>query len=226
MIEINNLCFSYNSKPPYPLNNISLKIPKGAYVSVVGPNGSCKTTLVKLMINHLKPCNGNVKVGTNKIGYVPQRVEGFNSQFSITVKEVLSCHCNALKIKDKSLIDKTLESVHMLEFKNKLIGTLSGGQQQKIFISRALLGYPEILFLDELSTGVDHVSQNEIYDLIKGLNENLNMTILSVEHNLKMALKYSTHILDLSDGTPTLYNIEDYKKLLNQENIFINRKVN
>ncbi|SHF01995.1 metal ABC transporter ATP-binding protein [Clostridium fallax] len=224
MIKINNLCFSYNSKPPYALDNVSINIPKGAYVSIIGPNGSCKTTLVKLILNQLKPCLGSIDLDYNKIGYVPQKVDSFNSQFSITVKEVLSCHASVLKLKDKSIIDKALSQVKMENFKNNLIGSLSGGQQQKIFIARALMGCPDLLILDELSTGVDHKSQKEIYSLIKNLNETLNITILSVEHNLKMALEYSTHILELFEGDAKFYTVEEYKNLINKNNIFLTRE--
>ncbi|GIM27489.1 metal ABC transporter ATP-binding protein [Clostridium polyendosporum] len=225
MISINNLCFSYTSKPPFILNNININIPKGAYVSIIGPNGSSKTTLVKLMLKQLKPINGSIEVTTNKIGYVPQKVESFNSQFTITVKEVLSCHANALNLHDKKQIDKFIERVNMKEFKNKLIGTLSGGQQQKIFIARALMGNPELLVLDELSAGVDHSSQKEIYGLIKDLNKRKGITILSVEHNLKLALDYSTHILQLHEGKATLYTVDEYSKIINNGTLFKNRKV-
>ncbi|QAA34178.1 metal ABC transporter ATP-binding protein [Clostridium manihotivorum] len=225
MINIKDLCFSYTGKEPYILNNINLNIPKGTFVSVIGPNGSSKTTLVKLMLNQLSPTKGSIKLSTNKIGYVPQKVDSFNSQFAITVKEVLSCHANALKISDKASINKALEKVNMLKYSNKLIGALSGGQQQKIFISRALMGEPELLFLDELSTGVDHLSQKEIYELIRKLNQEHNITVISVEHNLRMAVEYSTHILELYEGSATLYNVNEYKKIINDSKIYLDRKV-
>lgn len=225
LISINNLCFSYTSKPPFILNNININIPKGSYVSVIGPNGSSKTTLVKLMLKQLKPINGSIKIDANRVGYVPQKIESFNSQFTITVKEVLSCHANALNLNDKKQIDKFIERVNMKEFKNKLIGTLSGGQQQKIFIARALMGNPELLVLDELGTGVDHNSQEEIYGLIKELNKRKGITVLSVEHDLKLALDYSTHILELHEGKATLYTIDEYKNVINNGTLFTNRKV-
>ncbi|GFZ31883.1 metal ABC transporter ATP-binding protein [Clostridium zeae] len=225
MIKVKDLCFSYTGKEPYILNNINLHIPKGAFVSVIGPNGSSKTTLVKLMLNQLSPNKGKVELNTSKIGYVPQKVDSFNSQFTITVKEVLDCHANALKLRDKSSINRSLEKVNMLQYCNKLIGALSGGQQQKIFISRALMGEPELLFLDELSTGVDHLSQKEIYDLIRKLNQQHKITVISVEHNLRMAIDYSTHILELYEGSATLYDVDQYKKIINDNRIYLDRKV-
>lgn len=220
MIKIQNLNFSYTGDTPYIIKNINLNINKGTYTSVIGENGSCKSTLVKLMLNLLKPCKGSINIDTKKIGYVPQRIDNFNSQFPITVNEILKCHMNILKIKNKNIIDKSLDSVGMLSFKNNLIGNLSGGQQQKVFIARALIGEPELLILDEPSTGVDIKSQNEIYSFIKSLNINKKITVISVEHNMEAALKNSSHIIKMEEGTALLYTAIDYKKIFNFTNLF------
>lgn len=220
MIKIQNLNFSYTGDTPYIIKNINLNINKGTYTSIIGENGSCKSTLVKLMLNLLKPCKGSINIDTKKIGYVPQRIDNFNSQFPITVNEILKCHMNILKIKNKNIIDKSLDSVGMLSFKNNLIGNLSGGQQQKVFIARALIGEPELLILDEPSTGVDIKSQNEIYSFIKSLNINKKITVISVEHNMEAALKNSSHIIKMEEGTALLYTAIDYKKIFNFTNLF------
>ncbi|MDZ7543772.1 ATP-binding cassette domain-containing protein, partial [Clostridium perfringens] len=115
MINIKDLCFSYSNKPPYLLNNINLNIPKGIYLSIVGENGSCKTTLIKLILGLLKPTSGLIEIKTDSIGYVPQRLDSFNSQFPITVREVLSCHKKTLKNSDID-ISNILESVNMLNY--------------------------------------------------------------------------------------------------------------
>ena len=166
MININNLCFSY-IKGNTLIKDINLNIPTGAYVSVLGENGSCKSTLVKLILNLLKPDSGSIEVSSSKTSYVPQRLDSFNSDFPLTVKELLLSHVKALKLKNKDIVDNVLKEVNMTEFKNNLIGNLSGGQQQRIFIARALIGDPDLIILDEPSTGVDEKSQNEIYPLLK-----------------------------------------------------------
>jgi len=217
MIDIKNLCFTYTNSKPYALDNVNLKIEKGSYVSILGENGSAKSTLVKLILNLLKPNSGEIDISTSKIAYVPQKVENFNAQFPITVYEMLNCHRKVLKIKDKSLILKSLKSVGMEDHSQSLIGNLSGGQQQKIFISRSLIGNPELLILDEPSTGIDTQSMEDIYGIIKRLNEDLEITVVSVEHNLKAALDNSTHIFEMGDGDGILYTIDNYKLKLNEE---------
>lgn len=214
MIQIRNLIFSYTGNTPYILDKINLNIMEGSYVSILGENGSAKTTLVKLILNLLKPLSGIITLDTEKIGYVPQRVENFNSQFPITVSEMLKCHMKVLKLKNSRSILNSLEAVGMENFKNTLIGDMSGGQQQKIFIARALMGNPKLLILDEPSTGIDIQSQQEIYSIIKHLNLHLGITVLAVEHNLKAALDNSTHICLMENGSATLYPIDEYKEKL------------
>lgn len=204
MIEINNLSFSYENKEPFLLEDINLKIPDGSFVSIVGENGSCKTTLIKLILGLLNPSKGKVKVFSGPVGYVPQRFDNFNASFPLTVKEVLELHMKTLKINDSKVIDNVLNKVGMTDFKNRLIGSLSGGQMQKIFIARSLIGNPSILVLDELSNGVDEKSQKEIYSLLKEINKKYNITILSVEHNLSRAKEISSHILSVCNKKITL----------------------
>lgn len=210
MIEIKNLSFSYTKALPYILNNININIKKGCYISILGENGSGKSTIIKLILNLIKPTIGTIDINAKRIGYVSQMLENFNSAFPITVEEVLRCHKSALKIKDSSCIDKCLSTVKMENFKNNLIGELSGGQKQKVFISRALMGEPELIILDEPSTGIDTKSQGEIYAFLKKLNREKNITILSVEHNLQAAIENSTHIFKIDKGNGCLLTINDY----------------
>ena len=210
MIEIKNLFFSYTNKQPFLLYDINLNINKGDYISVLGDNGSGKSTFIKLLLKLLTPTSGTIVANSVKIGYVPQRFENLNTQFPITVLEILDCYRKTLKIKDKSCIDKYLDFVKMGSFKNALIGSLSGGQCQKIFIARALIGEPDLLILDEPSSGVDNQSQSEIYSLIKRVNRMDKITVISVEHNLKAAIENSTLIYHISEGHGHLCEPDHY----------------
>lgn len=214
MIKINDMSFRYEKNSPVVLSHVNLDIQDGVYLSIIGENGSCKTTLIKLILGLLSPNSGSITVDTKNIGYVPQRVDSFNSQFPISVYEILKVHGKALKLDIKASIDYVLNKVNMTEFKDNLIGNLSGGQRQRVFIARALMGNPDLIILDEPSTGVDYKNQLEIYSLLSSLNKNEKTTIISIEHNLETALKYSTHILKIDEGVVSLKNVSEFKEEL------------
>ena len=214
MIKINDMSFRYEKNSPVVLSHVNLDISDGVYLSVIGENGSCKTTLIKLILGLLSPNSGSININTKNIGYVPQRVDSFNSQFPISVYEILKVHGKALKLDIKASIDYVLNKVNMTEFKDNLIGNLSGGQRQRVFIARALMGNPDLIILDEPSTGVDYKNQLEIYSLLSSLNKNEKTTIISIEHNLETALKYSTHILKIDEGVVSLKNVSEFKEEL------------
>ena len=214
MIKINDMSFRYEKNSPVVLSHVNLDISDGVYLSVIGENGSCKTTLIKLILGLLSPNSGSININTKNIGYVPQRVDSFNSQFPISVYEILKVHGKALKLDIKVSIDYVLNKVNMTEFKDNLIGNLSGGQRQRVFIARALMGNPDLIILDEPSTGEDYKNQLEIYSLLSSLNKNEKTTIISIEHNLETALKYSTHILKIDEGVVSLKNVSEFKEEL------------
>lgn len=219
MLEINNLCFSYNRNQPYLLNDINLKVEKGDYISILGDNGSGKSTLVKLILRLLTPLKGEILLDKQKVSYVPQRLDGYNSQFPLTVYELLNSTRKVLKIKDSNVIPKALEMVGMTAFQKYLIGTLSGGQLQKVLIARALMVNPQLLILDEPSTGVDIKSQDDIYSVIKDLNKDVKLTVISIEHNIEAALTYSSSIYQLHNGKGKFYTPETYRELMRGDNL-------
>lgn len=210
MIQAENLFFSYTGSSPYVLDGINLEINDGEYVSVVGENGSGKSTLMRLMLKFIKPTDGNIVSYAKRIGYVPQKNDYSNANFPITVYEMLNSYRRLLKIRSKSVIMEHLEQVGMSGFTGALMGTLSGGQSQKILIARALMGNPDLLILDEPSTGVDINSQKEIYGFLKKINQENGITIVSVEHNLDAAISNSTMIYHLIDGHGHLCTPQKY----------------
>ncbi len=222
MVELESIKFKYANSNKFVLNNLNLLVEAGEYISIVGENGSGKSTLIRLILGLLKCQEGKIKLKTNKIGYLPQKKENLKS-FPITVYELLNSYRKILKIKDKSVIEGSLEQVNLLEFKNKMAGDLSGGQLQKLYIARALIGSPELLVLDELSTGIDLAGQKEIYAFVKKLNTNKGLTVISVDHNLDAAIFNSTKIFHLKNGAghlcnPQQYSTEFVNPLLNKVN--------
>lgn len=210
MIIIENLFFKYTGQTPYTLSGVNLLVPKDSYISIVGNNGCGKSTLLKLILGFLSPTTGTIQIKTNKIGYVPQRQE-FNSAFPITVQEVIYSYGKLLHMKNINVCE-ILSITQMQDFKNQLVGDLSGGQYQRMLIARALMGTPDLLVLDEPSTGVDISSQKEIYKILRELNKNKKLTILSVEHNLYAATESSSMIYHLSNGKGHLCTPQNYLK--------------
>lgn len=188
IIEVNDVSFSYGDENV--LKNIDFQVHKGDYLGIVGPNGAGKTTLIKIMLGLLKPDSGSVKIFTDRIGYVPQKATNFDENFPATAKEVVAMG----NFKNKKAVENAIEKVGMSDFKNKLIGELSGGQQQRIFIARALAAEPEVVFLDEPTTGIDQESQEEFYNLLKKLNEQMGLTLVLVSHDIEKVLKEAMHI--------------------------------
>jgi zinc transport system ATP-binding protein len=213
MIKAENLYFSYTGTTPYILRGLDLELKDGEYVSVVGDNGSGKSTLIKLILKLLKPTSGSIETSAIRTGYVPQRNDGAQAGFPITVFEMLDSYRHLLKLKGRDVIAQSLLQVGLTDYSGALMGTLSGGQSQKILIARALMGNPDLLILDEPSTGVDTGSQKEIYGIIKKLNKEKGITIISVEHNLVAAISNSTQIYHLDSGhghicTPAQFSAE------------------
>jgi zinc transport system ATP-binding protein len=217
MISAKGLYFSYTGAAPYILNGIDFDILAGEYISVVGDNGSGKTTLMRLILKMIRACSGSIESRAKMTGYVPQRNNGAESGFPITVHEMLNSYRKLLKVKDKNVVSENLKLVGMDGFESALTKNLSGGQSQKTLIARALMGAPDLLVLDEPSTGIDAASRQDIYRILRDINRNKGITIISVEHNLQAAVSNSTRIYHLAGGhghicTPAQYTAEYMKK--------------
>lgn len=208
MISIQNMYFSYNREAPWLLEDISLHVPKGAYISIVGSNGSGKSTLLRLILGFLKPSRGTIDIAAHRIGYVAQN-NMLDRSFPITVEEVIYSYGKILRLPHIS-VEKALSRTGMEDFSKNRMGDLSGGQQQKVLIARALMGQPDLLILDEPSTGVDIQSQREIYGELSHLNRDEGLTILSVEHNLHAAGKVSTMLFHVHEGRGHLCSVDQY----------------
>ncbi len=182
------------------LKDIDLVIKKGEYSALIGPNGGGKTTLVRLLLGLEKKSAGEIRLfgkdqkafkSWDKIGYVPQRVSQIDQYFPATVEEVVKMGRTAKRglfkkesRLDKDAVEEAMAKMDVTNLRHKLIGELSGGQRQRVMISRALASEPEVLILDEPNTGVDMVSQNSFYALLRELNQKDGMTILFITHDV------------------------------------------
>ncbi len=217
MIELKHIEFAYESGSEL-LRDINMQVNDGEYIAIVGENGSGKSTLVKLLLGLLEPSKGELKNTFSSIGYVPQRFETLNSQFPITVYEVMEYYRRVAKVADKQAVRRCLELMHVYDLRNRLIGTLSGGQCQKVLIARALLGNPQLLIFDEPSTGIDVKSQQELYKFMQELHEQ-GITIITVEHNLKFAARNADKMYHVMNGRGHFCNPQEYVQEYMQDNV-------
>jgi zinc transport system ATP-binding protein len=199
IIKVKDLNFSYNGQPV--LRDIDLEVTRGDFMAMIGPNGGGKTTLLKLMLGLLSADRGQIlifdtspKAVSHRIGYVPQDVH-INKDFPVSVLDVVLMG----KLKpgrgwtrhsknDRAAARQALEKVEMADHEDRRIGELSGGQLQRVFVARALVTEPELLFLDEPTASIDTKGQREFYTLLKELNETI--TIIVVSHDLMVVSGY------------------------------------
>ena len=199
VIEISDMSFSYHRAPV--LREVNLRIPEGEFVLLMGPNGGGKTTLLKLMLGLLKPTKGTVRVlgkspreASPRIGYVPQDVH-INQRFPITALDVVlmgkpdagrgpAWHSPA----DRTAAHKVLDRLGVGAYCQRRIGSLSGGQRQRVMIARALITQPALLFLDEPTSNLDAQGQEELYELLRSLNDTI--TIVLASHDLMVLSSY------------------------------------
>ncbi len=178
---------SYDIERKSILSNISLRIDRGEYVGIIGPNGGGKTTVLRLMLGLATPTKGTVTVHVpkKKIGYVPQRASSGDSMFPASVHEVVeSGIIDSLSRKERnSRVKEALHMVEMTEHSSQRIGTLSGGERQRVMIARALAGKPEILLLDEPTAAIDPNFQEDFYRFLRSLHRDHHMAIIMVSHD-------------------------------------------
>ncbi|WP_300711160.1 metal ABC transporter ATP-binding protein [uncultured Brachyspira sp.] len=217
MLNIKDLSVFYDSNEV--LSNINFSLSKGDYLSIIGENGSGKTTLVKTILELMKPKKGSIEfdnIKKNEIGYLPQ--QGIiQKSFPASVFEVvISGRLNKKKFlpfytsKDKKEALNNLKKFNIENLKNKSYKDLSGGQQQRVILARALCSAKELLILDEPSAGLDPIATIDLYNLIKKLND--EVTIIMVSHDIASAVKYSNKILHINKNMLFFGSTEDYIK--------------
>lgn len=235
IIEIENVSFGYDNNKDV-LKNINLQIHKGDYIGFVGPNGSGKTTLIKIIIGLLKFKSGAIKLfGENlenfkdwhKIGYVSQKISDFDKNFPVTVAEVvLMGRYSSRKLgqrmtkEDRELSQEALDKVGMRDYQERLIGDLSGGQMQRVFIARALVSNPEVIFLDEPTTGIDEKSEKDFYQLLQKLNKEMGITLVIVSHDIEKLTQEVMHIVCINQTLTCHTTPEEFIKESQTSNMF------
>ena len=184
------------------VDDIQLEFEKGSFNAILGPNGAGKSTTISMLIGLKKPTKGQIRYAPNtKIGVVFQASV---LDDMLTVRENLTISAQQYKEIVASRVDDLIHQLGLTAFQKQLYGTLSGGQKRRVDIARALLSQPDILFLDEPTTGLDIQTRKVIWDLLSRLQKDEGLTII-----------LTTHYLDEADEADQIY-IVDHGKVIAQ----------
>jgi len=200
------LNFGYDGNPV--LRDVDLTIPRGDFVTVLGPNGSGKTTFFKLALGLLKPQSGTLEIlgqtpdrARRRIGYVPQHLQ-LDPLFPVDALDVVlmgrfgkTPGWGGWRKADRDRARQALDEVGLVDRADSHFAALSGGQQQRVLIARALAGDPELLLLDEPTANLDAQVEEDFYHLLEELNQRL--TILLVSHDLGFVSGYVKSVVCL-----------------------------
>ncbi len=207
-ITVEGLCVKANGH--HLVENISFSIEEGSIVAIIGPNGAGKTTLVKAILGLIPHETGSVLMfgkpfkhnnSNIRVGYVPQKIE-FDRTFPLTVSELLRFTIPpfySLPFRDRSgeegRINDLLKTVGMHDLVERSIGSLSGGELQRVMIAKAIVNDPKILILDEPASGIDIEGQERFYDLVRRLNKEKGLTVLLISHDLNIVYRFADNVL-------------------------------
>ncbi|MFO7963657.1 MAG: ABC transporter ATP-binding protein [Desulfobacterales bacterium] len=214
VIDIKDIAFSYENEPI--LNDITFRVAPNEFFIIIGPNGSGKSTLLKLISGLLEPLSGHIDIGSiplkhysrkalaRKIALVPQIS---SVDFPFTVLEVVlmgrAPHLGMLGLEQKQDVEiawRSLEFTGIAPLAYRKVTRLSGGEQQRVFIARAICQEPEIILLDEPTAALDLAHQIRVMDLMEQLKAEKGITIVMVSHDVNLAAMYGERLLLLKSG--------------------------
>lgn len=214
VLEANRIVYSYTRKPV--VNDVSLEVKKGEFMSILGPNGSGKSTLLKTLSHIYIPDSGEIvlmgkPLDTYKRKEIAQRIamvpQDTSLDFEFTVEEVVLMGRHPFlgrfgkeDVLDMDLAYEAMERTNTLHIKDSLITEISGGERQRVFIAKALAQNTSIMLLDEPTSHLDINHQIEILELLKRLNSEKELAIVLVIHDINLAARYSDRILLMKDG--------------------------
>ena len=201
------------------VKGISFEISQGQIVTLIGPNGSGKTTTAKMILNIMNPDDGQITRNTDKMAYVPQKI---NIDWTMPLRVI-----DFMKITNNLNDNQVVESLTTTGVDKLLynqIHNLSGGEFQRVLIARAIAKKPDLLVLDEPVQGVDYNGEIALYNLIKKISVNLNCGILLISHDMHFVMSTTDHVVCLNghiccSGTPSsVVKNPEYIKLFGEHN--------
>jgi zinc transport system ATP-binding protein len=195
VLEVDRLSIRFEKVEVF--TDLSFQVATGSSLAVIGPNGAGKTVLFQALIGSV-PSKGTIRWAPDvRIGYVPQKLD-IDRDVPITSWDFLRARSTSTRGADAG-IAYMLEMVGISkEISNNSIGSLSGGQFQRLLVAFALLGNPSVLLLDEPTAGVDEPGQKQLNELVRHLQEERGLTVLFISHELSVVYQYATNVLCVS----------------------------
>lgn len=211
ILDVNDLSMRFDNKTVF--KDISFKLEKGSTTALLGPNGTGKTTLIKILMGMLTPTSGSYKFADDvKIGYVPQ-FRNIDSEYPLSIRAFIELNAPLFKTKKvKEQVDQQLVETHLDKIQNTRMGEASGGQKQRAYLAQALLDHPNMIILDEATASLDPAAKEELMDLIHHLNKEHKITVLFVTHDIPLASKYMSDYLYLNKETIRQGKMKDFKE--------------
>ena len=191
LFEMNSISASYGAN--VVLQDVNFKVNENDFIGVIDPNGGGKTTLLRVILGLLKPAKGDLVFNSelldgNMIGYLPQMSTG-DINYPVTVRDIILSGLmirkgviSRMSVIDKTKADDVIEELGLGGMSKSTLNELSGGQMQRVFLGRAIIGDPKLLLLDEPGNFVDTTFENDFYEKLKDLNS--RMAILMVSHDV------------------------------------------
>jgi len=199
VLSVQRLTVSFGDRTV--IADLNFEVMPGQNLAIVGPNGAGKTVLLRALLN-LLPYEGVIQwaAGT-RLGYVPQSIAA-DRQLPLFVSDLLGAKAHLLKLPAEK-VRETADIVGLApDLLTTRIGVLSGGQFQKVLITFALLGDPNVLLVDEPTASLDELAQEHVYELLEKLRLDRNLTVLLVSHDLSVVYQFATKVLCLSKASP------------------------
>lgn len=231
MLRIEDLSLSYGDKPV--VQNLSLRVKKGQVVSIIGPNASGKSSILKSIAGIIKPVSGKIfieekdisKMDSKKIAQkVSILLQQNKNPDDISIEELVyfgryphKKWFEAFEASDQKIIEEAMKLTNTFALRDKTLETLSGGERQRAWIAMALAQEPDILLFDEPTTYLDLAHQIEFLELVNRLNKETGVTVVLVLHDLNQAARYGNYLFAMKEGK--IFAQGSPEEVLNPQNI-------
>ncbi|UTC98550.1 ABC transporter ATP-binding protein [Treponema denticola] len=231
MLRIEDLSLSYGDKPV--VQNLSLRVKKGQVVSIIGPNASGKSTILKSIAGIIKPVSGKIFIEEKDISKMDSKklaqkvsilLQQNKTLDDMSIEELVyfgryphKKWFEGFEVSDKKIIEEVMKLTNTFALRDKTLETLSGGERQRAWIAMALAQEPDILLFDEPTTYLDMAHQIEFLELVNRLNKETGVTVVLVLHDLNQAARYGNYLFAMKEGK--IFAQGSPEEVLNPQNI-------